>query len=121
MHARSAGNGSWNTPQPDNRRRAHYTLGMKFVVVIVVVGVAVGAYYVYRNPTVVTPLVEGTPLESAVRETLGTTRVYKWRDADGVWHITDEPPPEGTKFEKLEYVNDANVVPSVPKKTTKKN
>ena len=49
------------------------------------------------------------------------TRVYKWRDADGVWQITDEPPPEGTKFEKLEYVNDANVVPSVPKKTTKKN
>jgi hypothetical protein len=56
-----------------------------------------------------------------VRETLGTTRVYKWRDADGGWQITDEPPPEGTKFEKLEYVNDANVVPSVPKNTTKKN
>ena len=89
--------------------------------VIVLVVVAAGVYYVYRNPTVVSSLVEGTPLESAVRETLGTTRVYKWRDADGVWQISDEPPPQGTKFEKLEYVNDANVVPSVPKKTTKKN
>lgn len=91
------------------------------VIVIVLVAVAAGAYYVYRNPTVVSPLVEGTPLEGPVRSTLGTTRVYKWRDADGVVQITDEPPPEGTKFEKLEYQNDANVVPSVPKNTTKKN
>jgi hypothetical protein len=94
---------------------------VKVLVVIVLVAVAAGAYYVYRNPTVVTPLVEGTPLESTVRDTLGTTRVYKWRDDKGVWQITDEPPPEGTKFEKLEYVNDANVVPSVPTKTTKNN
>lgn len=91
------------------------------VIVVVLVAVAAGAYYVYRNPTVVSPLVEGTPLEGPVRSTLGTTRVYKWRDADGVVQITDEPPPEGTKFEKLEYQNDANVVPSVSKNTTKKN
>ena len=94
---------------------------MKVLIVVVLVAVAAGAYYVYRNPTVVNPLVEGTPLEGPVRSTLGTTRVYKWRDADGVVQITDEPPPEGTKFEELEYQNDANVVPSVPKNTTKKN
>lgn len=94
---------------------------MKVLLVIVLVAVAAGAYYVYRNPTVVSPLVEGTPLEGPVRNTLGTTRVYKWRDADGVVQITEEPPPEGTKFEKLEYQNDANVVPSVPKNTTKNN
>jgi Domain of unknown function (DUF4124) len=94
---------------------------VKVLVVIVLVAVAAGAYYVYRNPTVVSPLVEGTPLESTVRETLGTTRLYKWRDAKGTVHITDKPPPEGTEFEKLEYQNDANVVPSLPKNTTKKN
>ena len=88
---------------------------------IVLLAVAAGAYYVYRNPTVVSPLVEDTPLESIVRDTLGTTRVYKWRDANGTVHITDEPPPAGTEYEKLEYQNDANVVPSVPKKTIKKN
>ena len=88
---------------------------------IVLVAVAAGAYYVYRNPTVVSPLVEGTPLESTVRETLGTTRLYKWRDEKGTVHITDKPPPEGTKFEKLEYQNDANVVPSLPRNTTKNN
>ncbi len=94
---------------------------MKVLVGIVLVAVAAGAYTVYRHPTVVSSLVEGTPLESTIRETLGTTRVYKWRDANGAVHITDEPPPEGTEFEKLEYQNDANVVPSVPRKTTVKN
>jgi len=94
---------------------------VKVFLAIIVLAVAAGAYYVYRNPTVVSPLVEGTPLERTVRDALGTTRVYKWRDAKGTVHITDEPPPEGTKFEKLEYQNDANVVPSVPKKTIKKN
>ncbi len=88
---------------------------------VVVLAVAAGAYYVYRNPTVVSPLVEDTPLEGIVRETLGTTRLYKWRDAKGTVHITDKPPPEGTEFEKLEYQNDANVVPSLPKKTIKTN
>ncbi len=88
---------------------------------IALVAVAAGVYTVYRHPTVVSSLVEGTPLESTIRETLGTTRVYKWRDANGAVHITDEPPPEGTEFEKLEYQNDANVVPSVPRKTTVKN
>lgn len=94
---------------------------MKVWLILALVAVAAGGYYVYRNPTLVSPYVEGTPLESTVRETLGTTRVYKWRDANGVWQISDEPPPEGTEFEKLEYVNDANVVPSVPKKTNKNN
>ncbi len=91
---------------------------MKVFVVIVLVALAAGAYYVYRNPTVVSPLVEDTFLEGTVRGALGTTRVYKWRDAKGAVHITDEPPPEGTNFEMLEYQNDANVVPSVPTKNT---
>jgi hypothetical protein len=43
---------------------------------VVVLAVAAGAYYVYRNPTVVSPLVEDTPLEGVVRKTLGTTRLY---------------------------------------------
>jgi hypothetical protein len=89
---------------------------VKVFVVIVLVAVAAGAYYLYRNPTVVSPLVEGTFLEGTVGGALGTTRVYKWRDAEGAVHITDEPPPAGTTFEMLEYQNDANVVPSVPAK-----
>jgi hypothetical protein len=92
---------------------------VKVFVLIVLVAVAGGVYYVYRNPAVVSPLVEDTFLEGAVREVLGTTRVYKWHDAEGAVHITDEPPPEGTTFETLEYEIDTNVVPSVPAKHKK--
>ena len=94
---------------------------MKVLVVIVLAAVGAGAYYIYRNPTVVSPLVDDTILERTVRDALGTTRVYKWRDTEGTVQITDEPPPEGTKFEILEYQNDANVVPSVPVRNTKNN
>ena len=91
------------------------------IVIVILAVVAAGVFYVYRNPIAVSELVNDTPLEGAVRSTLGTTRVYKWRDTEGTVHITDEPPPEGTKFEQLEYQNDANVVPSVATKNTKNN
>ena len=91
------------------------------IVIVILAVVATGVFYVYRNPIAVSELVNDTPLEGAVRSTLGTTRVYKWRDAEGTVHITDEPPPEGTNFEQLEYQNDANVVPSVATKNTKNN
>lgn len=90
------------------------------IVIVILAVVAAGVFYVYRNPIAVSELVNDTPLEGAVRSTLGTTRVYKWRDAEGIVHITDEPPPEGTKFEQLEYQNDANVVPSVATKKHQK-
>ena len=86
------------------------------IVIVILAVVAAGVFYVYRNPIAVSELVNDTPLEGAVRSTLGTTRVYKWRDAEGTVHITDKPPPVGTKFEQLEYQNDANVVPSVATK-----
>ena len=86
------------------------------IVIVILAVVAAGVFYVYRNPIAVSELVNDTPLEGVVRSTLGTTRVYKWRDAEGAVHITDEPPPEGREFEQLEYQNDANVVPSVATK-----
>jgi hypothetical protein len=43
-----------------------------------------------------------------------TARLFKWRDTRGNWHITDQPPPEGVDFEKLEYREDLNVLPRPP-------
>ena len=42
-----------------------------------------------------------------------TTRLYKWRDATGLWQITDQPPPD-TAYETLEYREDVNVLPRPP-------
>ena len=87
--------------------------------------VAVGGYYLYQNPgvvdkvvdgivdEVVDPLVEGTPLEGAT----GKTKLYKWRDGKGTWHVTDEPPSDGIDYEVLEYRHNVNVVPAVTEKT----
>ncbi len=30
-----------------------------------------------------------------------TDQVYKWTDASGIIHYTDQPPPQGTKFDKV--------------------
>jgi Domain of unknown function (DUF4124) len=43
-----------------------------------------------------------------------TARLYKWRDAAGNWQITDQLPPEGIGYEKLEYRDDVNVLPRPP-------
>jgi len=43
-----------------------------------------------------------------------TTRLYKWRDAVGHWQITDQPPPQGTAYETLDYREDVNVLPRPP-------
>ena len=42
---------------------------------------------------------------------LQTTTVYKWQDASGAWHVSDQPPPAGTRYEVERYARDANVLP----------
>jgi hypothetical protein len=93
---------------------------VKLLILVLMVVVAVGGYYLYQNPgvvggvvdEVVDPLLEGTALEG----TTGKTKLYKWRDGKGTWHVTDEPPSNGTDYEVLEYRHDVNVVPAVTEK-----
>lgn len=37
--------------------------------------------------------------------------LFKWRDANGQWHITDSPPTQG-EYEKIVVDPNTNVVPS---------
>ena len=41
------------------------------------------------------------------------TTAYKWRDSSGSWQITDQPPPDGTPYEKVEVRSDVNIMPSL--------
>ena len=43
-----------------------------------------------------------------------TAHLFKWRDTSGNWQITDQLPPEGVDYEKLEYREDVNVLPRPP-------
>jgi hypothetical protein len=38
--------------------------------------------------------------------------LYKWKDPQGQWHITDKPPAKGIEFEKVVVDPNANVVPT---------
>lgn len=40
--------------------------------------------------------------------------VYKWKDAEGVWHYGDQPPVSGTtKVETMSIATDANIIQSL--------
>ena len=41
-------------------------------------------------------------------------RLYRWRDANGVLQVTDTPPPQGVKAERVDLREDVNVVPMSP-------
>lgn len=43
-----------------------------------------------------------------------TTKVYKWQDAHGNWHVTDAPPEQGRSIQTLEYTAKVNVLPLPP-------
>lgn len=45
---------------------------------------------------------------------LQTTRVYKWQDASGAWHVSDTPPSGGVDYSMQEYNSDDNVLPLPP-------
>lgn len=40
-----------------------------------------------------------------------STTLYKWRNAQGVWQYTQNPPAEGVAYEKVETRSDVNVLP----------
>ncbi|UCE76765.1 MAG: DUF4124 domain-containing protein [Gammaproteobacteria bacterium] len=37
--------------------------------------------------------------------------LYKWRDKQGVWQYTQDPPPAGVPYEEVEARSDVNVLP----------
>ncbi|MEJ2590368.1 MAG: DUF4124 domain-containing protein [Candidatus Thiodiazotropha sp.] len=43
-----------------------------------------------------------------------TTTIYKWQDAAGAWHVSDQPPPKGTEYQVEKYARDTNVLPPLP-------
>ena len=47
---------------------------------------------------------------AAVRAEAAKPKVYRWRDAQGVLHITDQPPT-GRNYEKVDLREDVNVIP----------
>jgi hypothetical protein len=43
-----------------------------------------------------------------------TVLIYKWRDAEGEIHYSNEPPPPDALYEQIEIDPDVNTLPAVP-------
>jgi hypothetical protein len=37
--------------------------------------------------------------------------LYKWQNKQGLWQYTQDPPPQGVPYEKVEARSDVNVLP----------
>lgn len=80
-----------------------------FVVLLSIVALLVAWFYF--DPGSRQQWLAGTPLAP---EPVITT-VYKWRDDNGEWQLTDKPPAAGVGYERLQYHSDTNVMPLVPR------
>ena len=83
-----------------------------FLLVLLAVLVAVGVF-IYTDPQLrrdVSNMFHGFIGTTTGVDTRSTT-VYKWRNKQGELQYTQEPPPEGTAFEKVEARSDVNVLP----------
>ena len=81
------------------------------LLVVLVLVIGVGAYLYAFERERLERVLDGSPLELPAT----TTEVYKWRDDQGSWHITDEPPPAGIRFETMSYRSDDNIMPLAPR------
>lgn len=90
------------------RRRAGRA-GFLYLLIILALLAGMGGYF--------TLYPEHMP-EWAAKTTLGrelqTTRVYKWQDASGQWHVSDQAPPVGTEYQTEDYSHDTNALPLPP-------
>ena len=74
-----------------------------WAIVVVVAGVIALAWWLARDPPEQRQQREQRALaaaEAAYEESRPV--LYRWRDADGVRHVTDQPPPPGVGYEKVD-------------------
>lgn len=82
---------------------------LKVLLLIIVVLGAGAAYLWHFEPERATKWLEKAPVVGGP----GVTTAYKWKDEDGNWQITDEPPPEGISYQTIEVRSDVNILPSL--------
>ena len=74
-----------------------------------VVIIAGAGYYVYQDPASRAWIERQT--ETVLPKDVTHTTVYRWKDKQGQWQITNTPPPQGIDYEIVEYRKDTNVIP----------
>lgn len=83
---------------------------MRLLLVLLVLLASAGVY-LYFHPETLAQLKESLPPAEFSKK---TDRIYKWRNAQGEWQLTDTPPPAGIEYERSDYREDLNVLPVPP-------
>jgi Domain of unknown function (DUF4124) len=97
------------------------------ILIIVLIVLAGAAALTELNPSVektTNPIIKGLntvrgwfsnsttlPLPGADKN---KTTVYKWQDASGEWHFSNQPPPAGTSSSVKTYRSDVNITQAPP-------
>ncbi len=83
---------------------------MKILAILVAIcAIVLGVYY-YLEPD----QVRGWLREADLIEAPEVTRVYKWRDKQGNWHVSNAPPAKDQAVEVRDYRSDQNIMPLPP-------
>lgn len=100
---------------------------MRLVYTLLIIVIVVSVIYVYRSDMHIDDyLIKGI---SQIRQQFNsapgesgdatTTKIYKYRNADGEWVFTNKPPDEPSRDDNggnvLEYRSDTNVLPAPTK------
>ena len=83
---------------------------MRLLLALLMLLVGVGVY-LYFNPESATQLKESLPQPEFTKK---TDHIFKWRNTQGEWQLTDTPPPAGVEYERSDYHEDLNVLPVPP-------
>jgi hypothetical protein len=86
---------------------------MKLKVLIILTVIATVAYYVYQDPKLNQQLFNKIHL---IAPELNQSTLYKWKNNQGEWQITDTPPAKGISFTTISTQDQVNVMPSKPNK-----
>lgn len=92
--------------QTGSRRGRGWVLALLLIVVLLGAG---AAYLWYFDRERANRWLEKAPAIPG----MSVTTAYKWRDANGNWQITDQPPPEGIPYETIRVRSDVNIMPSL--------
>lgn len=89
---------------------------MKLRYLIILTILATVAYYVYQDPVLNKKLMSKV---NQVAPELNTSTLYKWKNKQGEWQVTDKPPAKGIPFTTVNTNDQVNVMPTQPDKKKK--
>ncbi len=85
-------------------------LGKALLLLVLAAG-AVWAWWTYAPDSVNLPRAVSDQLPAALAPRAANPTLYKWKDAQGHWNVTDQPPA-GRSYETIQVDPNTNVLPA---------